>query len=186
LARESAERAVALDDHDALALRSLGLCDLYARRHDDAIHNFRRAIDLDPHEAENIALLGAALSLSGDYESACEHVQQAIRLSPHDIFQAPWYSFLGMGAVAIGQDEEALEWARLALRQNPQFPGGYRTLATAHAHLGQIPEARAALGKLLTLLPDLTIRQLRESLPFKDPDALERYLDGLRKAGVPD
>ena len=36
-------------------------------------------------------------------------------------------------------------------------------------------------------LPHLTLSQLREGLPyFKNPDDLERYLDGLRKAGLPE
>ncbi len=41
--------------------------------------------------------------------------------------------------------------------------------------------------KLQELLPHLTIEQLRENLPyFKKPEDLDRYLDGLRKAGLPE
>ncbi len=185
-ARETAQTAVGLDDHDSLALRSLGLVNLYERRHDDAAHDFQRAIDLDPHEAENFALLGSALALAGDYDAGRERIAYAIRLSPRDIYLATWYNNLGMAAIAAGQDEDAVEWANLVARHNPRFPGGHRTLAAAYGHLGRQADARAALDKLLELLPGLTIAQLKERLPFKHLDDLERYLDGLRKAGLAD
>jgi len=185
-ARLSAERAVALDDHDPRALRALGLVDLYERRHADALHYFQRAIDLDPLEAENHALFGNTLAFAGDYEAAREHVEYAIRLSPRDTYLATWYNNLGMGAVVAGRNEDALEWARLAIRQNSQFPGGYRTLAAACGHLGRDRDARGAIDKLLGLLPELTIAKVREKLPFTLGEPLECYLDGLRKAGLPE
>ena len=46
--------------------------------------------------------------------------------------------------------------------------------------------ARAALEALLILLPGLTFGQLRERLPFRHLAHLERYLDGLHKAGLPE
>jgi TolB-like protein len=185
-ARQAAERAVALDDHDPRALRALGLVDLYERRHADALHNFQRAIDLDPLEAENHALFGNTLAFAGDYEAAREHVDYAIRLSPRDTFLATWYNNLGMGAVGAGRNEDALEWARLTIRHNPQFPGGYRTLAAASGHLGRDQDAQSAIEKLLELLPELTIAKVGEKLPFTLGEPLDRYLDGLRKAGLPE
>jgi hypothetical protein len=53
--------------------------------------------------------------------------------------------------------------------------------------LGQIAEAVAARQKLQELQPHVSIAQLRESLPyFKEADTMERYLEGLRKAGLPE
>ena len=87
----------------------------------------------------------------------------------------------------VGQDEKAAEWARKTVEANPQFPSGHRTLAASSGNLGQLTEAEAAREKLQELLPHLTLGQLRESLPyFKNPDDLERYLDGLRTAGLPE
>ena len=48
-------------------------------------------------------------------------------------------------------------------------------------------EEAAAREKLQELQRHLTIAQLREDLPyFKNPEDLERYLEGLRKAGLPE
>jgi adenylate cyclase len=185
-AREAAETAVALDDRDARALRALGMVNLYDRRTDAAVHYFDRAIDRDPFEAENHALLGNAWGAAGNYEEALRHVEYAVALSPRDAFLNSWYSHLAMAAVAAGRDTEASDWARKTITENPRFPGGYRSLAAAHGHLGELPEAQAALATLLRLLPGLTLTDLRDRLPLVDPAHLERYLEGLRKAGLPE
>ena len=38
----------------------------------------------------------------------------------------------------------------------------------------------------LTLLPELTLRQRRAIVPYKKQADVERYIDGLRKAGIPE
>jgi len=78
-------------------------------------------------------------------------------------------------------------WARKTVQANPRFSGGYRTLAAIEGNLGRLTGAKVAREKLQELLPHLTIAQLRESLPyFKNPDDLDRHLDGLRRAGLPE
>ncbi len=185
-AREAAEQALALDDHNAMTVRCLGLVNLYSRRHDDAIRDFKHAIDLCPTEAENHALLGNVLGLTGDYEEAVKHFEKAMRFSPRDVWRATWYSHLAMTASMTGRNEEAIVWARKAIQVNPQFAGGHRSLAASLGHLGRFDDARDALAKLLELLPQMTIVQARENLPIKHEVDLEHYLDGLRKAGLPE
>ena len=187
VALENAESALAMDDQDALALRAIGLVHFFSKNHDMALTYYRRAVDANPNEAENRALLGAALGVAGDYSGALEQFEAAMNLSPRDIHVATWYNYLGVAAFVAGRDGEAAEWAMKTVQANPAFPAGYRTLAASLGNLEQLPEAIAAREKLQALLPDLTIAQLRESLPyFKDPAMLEHYLDGLRNAGLPE
>ena len=47
-------------------------------------------------------------------------------------------------------------------------------------------EARAEAAKLLELQPEFSIRDWSQKLYFKNPADLEHYLDGLRKAGLPE
>jgi adenylate cyclase len=186
VALESAERALALDEQDTLALRSIGLVHFFSKNHDVALSYYKRAVSVNPNEAVNRALLGAALGVAGNYDAALEQFEIAMRLSPRDVHISAWYSYLAVAAFVMGRDEEAAEWARKSVEANPQFPGGYRTLAATYGNLGRLEEAEAARLKLQELLPHLTIAQLRESLPyFKKPADLERYLIGLLKAGLP-
>ncbi|MDP6346587.1 MAG: BTAD domain-containing putative transcriptional regulator [Alphaproteobacteria bacterium] len=185
-ARRAAERAAALDDHDSLTARVLGLVNLYGKRLDDAAHYFRRAIDLDPNEAENHAMLGAALGYAGDFEAAQRLVEHALHLSPRDIYRQSWFNILGLVAAVSGKFDQAIEWARRATQANPAFPGPHRTLAACYGILGRDKEARAAMAELRRLLPAASVGYFREQLPIADAAALERYLEGLRQAGLPD
>ncbi len=186
-ALESAERGLALDDQDSQVLRSIGLVHFFSKNHDVALSYYERAVAANPNEAENWALLGAALGVAGNFDAALDRFETALRLSPRDVHIATWYNYLAVAAFVVGRDEEAAQWSVKTVQSNPQFPGGYRTLAASYGILGRLTEAEAAREKLQELLPYLTIEQLRESLPyFKDPDDLERYLDGLRRAGLPE
>ena len=60
-----------------------------------------------------------------------------------------------------------------------------RRLVVGYAHLGRMEEARAALANYRELEPQASIELLAKALPFKRQDDLERFLDGLRKAGLP-
>ena len=54
------------------------------------------------------------------------------------------------------------------------------------ANLGRIEEARAAVTVALERKPDLSLVYLEKTLPTKEPGGLGPYIDGLRKAGLPE
>jgi adenylate cyclase len=82
--------------------------------------------------------------------------------------------------------EDAAEWARKAIHLNHQFPTAHRLLAASCSLLGEIENARSALTELLSSAPGSTIAKTRSAVPWKDPAVMERYLDALRKAGLPE
>jgi adenylate cyclase len=57
-------------------------------------------------------------------------------------------------------------------------------LAICYAHLDRQQEAEAEVAKLLQLWPTYSLEMDRQTVPYKNPADLERYLDGLRKAGL--
>ena len=186
-ALQIAEHGLTLDDRDAQVIRVPGVIHFFSRNYDAARGYYERAVAANPHEAENHALLGATFGVAGEYEAALASFETAMRLSPRDVHIATWYNYLAIAAFVVGRDAEAAEWSRKTIQANPTFPGGYRSLAASAGNLGLVDEARSAREKSQDLLPHLTLAQLRESLPyFKDPKTMERYLDGLRKAGLPE
>jgi adenylate cyclase len=68
--------------------------------------------------------------------------------------------------------------------QNPVE--GRRLLAANLAHLGRIEEARAVAQELLKTHPNFTISRWADRPPYRDHAILERFIEGLRKAGLPD
>jgi adenylate cyclase len=183
-AAKAAENAVAIDDRDAWAHTALGLVDLISRRHDDAIRRLKRAVQLNPSLANAYGALGQALTLAGECAEAVEQINKAIRLSPRDPFLVYWFAHLSMAVFAEGHYDVACQWGAKVLQENPSFPGGHRLMAAIYGQLGRIEEAQAALKELLLLMPGMTIDDVRKQVPFKNPNHMERYLDGLRKAGL--
>ena len=60
-------------------------------------------------------------------------------------------------------------------------------LAVALAHLGQSAQASDIVAQLLAAKAEFTCAFARRKLFYiKRPEQLELYLDGLRKAGVPE
>ena len=183
-AANAAEKAVALDDRDAWAQAALGLVDLISRRYDDAIQRLKRAIALNRSFANAYGALGQALALVGEYAEADEQINKAIRLSPRDPFLVYWFGHLGLAAFAEGHYDAACQWGAKIIQENPCFPGGHRLLAASYGQLGRTKEAQTALKDLFLLMPGMTIDDVRKQVPFKDPNHMERYVDGLRKAGL--
>jgi adenylate cyclase len=68
--------------------------------------------------------------------------------------------------------------------RNPDYGPAYVNLTICYAYLGRQQEAEAELAKVLRLWPTYSLEIERQSMPYKNPADLERYLDGLRKAGL--
>ena len=182
-----ARKALSLDDKDPIAYFAAGRIYMLKARHDDSIAALNTAIALNPSFAQSHHGLGFALTLAGRLEEAKESLEMAERLSPRDPIL--WASTVvhALACILSGDYEEALHWAHKTI-QNPRGKGYWprAALASALANLGRVDEARAAVEKALEAKPDLSLSYLTRTLPTKDPGGLEPYLDGLRKAGLPE
>ena len=183
-AEKAAQSAVAIDDRDAWAHTALGLVNLISKRYDDAVCRLENAINLNPNLANAYGAVGQALALAGEYEAAVTHINKAIRLSPHDPFAVYWFGHLGVAAFADERYEDACYWGRKTIQQNPMFPGGHRLVAASCGQLGQSQEAASELKEMFHLMPGMTADDVRKQVPFKRPNDMERYIEGLRKAGL--
>jgi len=182
-----AEQALALDDKDPMAYFAMGRIHMMRGRHDDSIAALETSIELNPSFAQSHHGLGMALTLAGRLEEAKEALGVAERLSPRDPIL--WASTVvhALACILSRDDDEALHWARKTI-QNPRSKGYWpqAVLAASLAQLGQMDEAQAAVAAALDAKPDLTLAYLATTLPTKEPGGLDPYLEGLRKAGLPE
>ena len=181
---EAARKAVAADDGDAMAHTSLAIFDLFSGRHEEARRRMSRALDLDPNSMFARGYLGISYAFGGDYDAAFTNVEEAMRLSPRGPLLVIWHLAKGWAALLAGRDEEAVEFTTQAAEANPEFPDIYAVLASANGHLGRAGPARAALDELLRRMPGLTASDTRLDRPFARAADRERFLEGLRKAGM--
>ena len=179
-------RAVALDSKDPVAYWALGRVHMIKGEHDAAITNLERAIDLNPSFAFAHFGLGFALNLCGRAEAAIPEFDEAIRLSPNDPFLSAFLAMRALALLLIKQHEEAAEWAGKSVQLPRVEFWAYTVLSSSLGYLGRSDESRAALDEALRIQPALTTAFIKETLPFKNTNVLEHFLDGLRKAGLPE
>jgi len=185
-ARAVAERAHSIDDQDDWTNAVLGLVDAVSRRHEEGIRRLRRALELNSNLAAAHGFLGWAYTFVGDTENAHREIEQAIRLSPRDPFLVLWHAALAGAAFVDGDYENAVRWARQTIEERRDWPSGHRLLAASLGQLGKEADASAAVREVLRLIPDQSVATLRLQLPYRDPNVVERFLDGLRRGGLPE
>lgn len=96
------------------------------------------------------------------------------------------YIGLAVAEFVRGAYEDASDWARKTIQSRSTYPSSYRMLAASCALTGNLSEARNAIERFRKFVPSASIEGTRSRLPFKNDADMERYLDGLRKAGLPE
>jgi adenylate cyclase len=93
---------------------------------------------------------------------------------------------MAVAHLAARRFEQTVEWADRALHDQPRLVLATRVKVVALAHLGQLDEARAELGRVLAIDPKLTIAGFRRYAHFLPLEVLELNVTGLRLAGLPE
>jgi len=75
--------------------------------------------------------------------------------------------------------------ARETIERYPKYLPGHSLLVAAATTAGDTEAAAEALGALLRLRPNYSLSWARENVPLVG-ETLERSLEGLRKAGLPE
>ncbi len=154
------------------------------RRLDEALVAIHKAIELKPNYAEGYGSLAMVLIYAGRADEGLEAVQTSMRLNPFNGFFVYWV--LGLCYFHLERYDEAAVQFERAVEANPQFLRGHLLLAATYGQLGRIEDAEWEAQEALVLLPELTLRQRRAIVPYKKQADVERYIDGLRKAGIPE
>jgi adenylate cyclase len=184
--------AKAMRDPTPLAHQVASAMLLHTQQHDEAIAEAKRAIASDPNDADGYVALANALSFTGRASEALELVERAIRLNPH---YPPYYLYqLGLARFGMKRLDVAATSLERALAVNSDDYWSQRLLLATYGLLGR----RADATKLLEMIKGnvksgrfafydpLTIRAATYWYPFAERADVERFAEGLRKAGLPE
>jgi adenylate cyclase len=186
LACEAAYRAVAADPQNASALSSAASVLAYLGVNiDEAVEFADQAMSLSPHSAPVLTFCAVAYNFNGDFEKALSLAREAQRLSPRDPRGFIVLSQITTAYFFSLRFTEAVEWARRNLEQHPDFSPAWRFLASALAHQGRFAEAQEAVLALRKVQPNSTVSR-SATTPYRHRWMVELYVDGLRKAGLPE
>ena len=149
------------------------------------------AIENDKNFAWAYATRGDMLNWAGRAAESIAEDETALRLSPRDPGRNMWQYGICHAYTHLAQWEKAVEWCQksIATDAGTWFP--YVDLAAASAWLGHDAEARAAIAGLLKVYPGFTVQTFadvaaRVTYNPTFADQIQRIVEGLRKAGLPE
>lgn len=142
----------------------------------------RRAMALFPRDPSLLADLAEVLTYGGSPNEAIEWLKEAHRLQPSD--SQKYVSSLAWAYLIADRPKEAL-------KQYEKVPSACPLcMAVAHVRMGKLTQARAIVSEFRTQFPDYAIDDEEKWPGYLQPQMAEpfltRYLEDLRKAGLPD
>ena len=96
-----------------------------------------------------------------------------------------WLHFRAQAAYQLGRYPEAAGFLKRRILRNPETDASRALLAATYGQMDKIEEAREAWRELLRVNPDYSVEQRRKVMPYKNPADFERFVEGLRMAGLP-
>ena len=184
---------IAMKNPTALAYRVASRMDLRLRRHDEALQNAGKAIAIYPNDAEMQLNIARVLTYSGRPKEAMNVIKKVMQLDPNRM--ADCLYLLGIAYFCTKQYEEAISVFK-RVRKYTSTHWTEEWLAIVYAHLGRVKEAKAEFEKyserwLGAVEGDQSITKLDlqptvYNNPFKEPEAIKRFVEGLIKAGHPE
>jgi TolB-like protein/DNA-binding SARP family transcriptional activator len=183
-----ARRAVASGRDDAEALAAGGGALAYVVGDlDDGAAFIDRALGLNPNLAVAWLFSGWARIWLGEPDTAIEKLTRTMRLSPLDPRMVEMQTATAYAHFFAGRYEEASSWVGMALRDRPDSVTALWIAAASNALAGWPEQAQKALARLQQLQPALRVSNLRDHLgPYRRPEDVARYEEGMRKAGLPE
>ncbi len=181
-----ARKAARLEPNDAVARFALGRAHLARGEYSESITQLKMSIELNPNLAQAHCGLGDSMTYRGELDEAVGCFDEAVRISPKDPYRWAFWSYRAMAHLFAGKFDEAIQWAEGSENVPNSHYWSTAVRASALAHAGRMDEAEAAVAKLTERRPGISCDFVASRLFYlKDPDQVEIYVSGLRKAGLP-
>jgi TolB-like protein len=185
--RRLGRRAAALGQRDPVALCAGGYALIFVGRHfDEGLGLIDRALALNPNLAMAWTVGGWARVFVGDAGGALEHFAQAMRFNPLGPLVFRVLAGTAFAHFSAARYDQAYEGALRSLRERPGYLPAMRIAAASGALGGRQAEAEAAVAMMLAREPGIRLSMLRDIVPFRRPEDRQRWVEGLRRAGVPE
>jgi adenylate cyclase len=179
---ELGQKAIILDESEAMGHSSLGYFYTFAGQFDKAVAHAERGLALDPNSYPVLFQAAAALAYSGRPEEAIPLLHNAIRLNPFPA--GVFFHNLSVAYCMVGRFEEAIEQSKKAVEREPKNQFTNLGLAIACILAGREEEGRAAAAEVLKINPTFSVEQFVMIVPYSDKSFINRTIDALRKAGL--
>jgi tetratricopeptide (TPR) repeat protein len=186
-AQSLALRAIEIDPKNAEALGIYGhICSFLNKDFDTALSYFDQSLRLNPNLAYIWALSAPTHCYIGQPEIALQRLDRYRELAPFDPYFSLFETMYPVAYVFKGDYARAATVGRRVVNSKPEFSNGYKPLIAALGHLRMREEAQAYVDRLRQMEPHFTVEHFVKVYPFRRGSDRERYIEGLRLAGVPE
>jgi len=186
-AQSLALRAIEIDPKNAEALGIYGhICSFLNKDFDTALSYFDQSLRLNPNLAYIWALSAPTHCYIGQPEIALQRLDRYRELAPFDPYFSLFETMYPVAYVFKGDYARAATIGRRVVNSKPEFSNGYKPLIAALGHLRMREEAQVYVGRLRQMEPHFTVEHFVKVYPFRRGSDRERYIEGLRLAGVPE
>jgi adenylate cyclase len=183
-ATEATRKALSFDENNSDVHILTAYLFLIKKEHENSIKAAKRAILLNPNNGDAYSLLGYILCYSGRPNEGIPFIKKAIRIDP--IPPVLYLFHLGVAYHESKQYKKAIEIFKEIIDRELNFRGAHIRMAGTYSFLGDADEARKAASEVLKVDPNFNLKGFVSKLPYKNKADNERYVDALRKAGLPE
>jgi TolB-like protein/Tfp pilus assembly protein PilF len=184
LAVDLAQKAASLDNSSPHILWALGYSYLFRKEYQKAIDSLEKAIHIAPSFADGYALLALINNNLGRYEQAAEKIRKAMAINPVYTFEYPY--LLGWAYYGASRYEQAIEILSKAIERNESALAPHLFLAASYIGLDQQDDAEWEIEQIRVIDPEYSTSKYESMARMANEDELNRFLNDLRKAGLPD
>jgi adenylate cyclase len=187
---EISKKVSVLDDSDSDVHALLGIVYRWQGQYEQAIIEGERSLELGPTNAQAHVLHAVSMNAVGRFNEEIDLVKRAMRLHPY--YPAYYLQWLGVAYRMTGRYEEAITAYKQLLDRSRRGEfssvGVHLYLADVYAEFGREKEAKYHAAEVLKIRPKFSLESVNKvsTFQYKNPVYLERRLNALRKAGIPE
>lgn len=145
-----------------------------------------RALELDVNLAVAWQRSGWVRGYAGDYDGAIASLKTAMRLNPLEPRVFLTHSAMAFAHFIAGRDDDAAEWAAMALCVKPNWLPALRVAIASNAMRGRNDDAQSMLNAYLKIDPRVTISKICGYYPLRREIDRQRLIVAMGKAGCPE
>ena len=178
-----ARAGVEADPSYPQARAQLGSVLLWKRQHDESLAEFAKATALNQQFFD--VRLATSLLYGGEPAQGIEIIRTEMRRDPR--YSHLTLAHLGNAHFGLRRYAEAVPLLRQAILRAPNHRPAHVFLAASLAQNGLLDEAYKEAEEVLRVEPNYAInRQPQCFAPYRRKEDAEHFIDGLRKAGIPE
>ena len=148
----------------------------------DAIASARQAVKYDPNYADGYGQLASVLAYAGEGVEAKRVIQKGMDLNPR--YSGTYVEVLSRAHFVMGEYDAAIKLLQNCVSRDSSYLLCRILLASTYGLTGKIEEAEWEVEEVRILTSDFSTQWKDMASDFLKAEDKQRFLSGLRKAGL--